>query len=163
MSCIYVFYTCLQFIYCFILVKTLSLGYDVKLRREPILSQSFGIPPMDLTYHKTFRVTSKCWGVPIIRAFYFGNTLAYMCCLMQNMMHFLKYVTWRVSHWYHSKFLNKNNESNLKTILFILKMPLMTFQFSKRTFSLDDSLLNIKQPSFALLHNVKCFIMILNI
>jgi hypothetical protein len=50
-------------------------------------------PLMDLTYHKTFMVTSKGWGVSIIMGFLFGNTLAYMCCLMQNKMHFFKCVT----------------------------------------------------------------------
>ncbi len=120
-------------------------------------------PPMDLTYHQTFRVTSKGWGVPIIMGSLFGNTLAYMCCLMQNMMHFFKCVTWRVSYGYHGNCFNKSHESNLKTVMFILKMPLMTFWFSKCPFSLDDSLVNIRHPSFALLQNVKCFIMNLNI
>ncbi len=50
------------------------------------------LPPMDLTYHKSFRVTSKGWGVPIITSFLFWEHLGLHVLLNAKHDAFLKSV-----------------------------------------------------------------------
>ncbi len=61
----------------FLVSKNIEFRIRLKIREGTDSNLVFwGCPPtMDFTYHKTFRVMSKGWGVPIIMRFLFREHL----------------------------------------------------------------------------------------